>query len=1127
MVEVGGCVPGADGGAYALRCCEGTGELFQLVFEKVTVGIAMTSLEGRIRMANPAMCRILGRAAGDVVGHFADEFTHPDDVALTSALVHMATSGGLTSADKRYIHPDGTVVPVHIDSMLVQPADGAAPYFFSQVQDISERKQFEAALERQALHDALTGLPARTLLTDRLEHALGQAERRRALVALMMVDIDGLSQVNESFGYPAGDAVLVEMAGRLRGALGNRGTVGRLDGDEFLVLYWDVPDAHHARRQADDLSRLLLEPFKLCGEEHELSASIGVAVAGPGTEVDEALREVSSAMYRAKQRGPGLVEVFEPALDRPGGELLRAKAALKRALHHGELSLAYQPVVEVNTGAAVAAEALLRWHDPQRGDVPPAEFIGLAEQSGIIGELGDWVLRRVCQELPEIMATAGVRLPVSVNLSAHQLSEPGLGDRVATILAESGLDPHLLIFEVTETALCDDAVAAGRALQGLRSLGARIAVDDFGTGYSSLSSLKQFPVDILKVDRGFVDGLGRDANDTVIVDAVVNLAHTLGLTVIAEGVERPAQVAALQGVNCRYAQGFLFSRPVPAPELARALALPLSPAARPGGLRHGPPPSFEPVALPRAVLDSLPFATALVDHLGTVVATNLGWKQFAPGPDSAHPGAAGVGANYLEACDAVTSAAAGLARAAAHGLRQVLAGERDSFEIEYRYGERWLNMVVTPAPLAGGGAVIMRLDTTARREAEEALRVSEVQARATFESAPIGIARLDASGRVLEANQALAGILGRQREEIQGAALSLAWPADGAAATWSQLHELLLAGGTAQLTEQRFTRPDGTVRYANVAACLVRFDDDRPPLVIATVEDVTERRELTEQLRRSQELEAIGRLAGGIAHEINTPAQFIGSNLSYLREAFEDLSRALGLRASPAGAGGSAPGATSQPLDELTTEIPLAISEASEGVDRVTSIVKALKAFGHPDQGAPVPSDINEALRNTLVVARNEYKYVADLVTDFAELPLVTCYPGDLKQAFLNLVVNAADAIRDVVGTSGARGVITVSTGHQGDKVVVRVADTGCGIEDKVAARIFEPFFTTKEVGRGTGQGLSVVRAAVVERHRGEISFTSQPGEGTCFTLRLPVAPPSPAGERGPAPGAGTTPAVS
>ncbi len=535
MVEVGGCVPGADGGAYALRCCEGTGELFQLVFEKVTVGIAMTSLEGRIRMANPAMCRILGRAAGDVVGHFADEFTHPDDVALTSALVHMATSGGLTSADKRYIHPDGTVVPVHIDSMLVQPADGAAPYFFSQVQDISERKQFEAALERQALHDALTGLPARTLLTDRLEHALGQAERRRALVALMMVDIDGLSQVNESFGYPAGDAVLVEMAGRLRGALGNRGTVGRLDGDEFLVLYWDVPDAHHARRQADDLSRLLLEPFKLCGEEHELSASIGVAVAGPGTEVDEALREVSSAMYRAKQRGPGLVEVFEPALDRPGGELLRAKAALKRALHHGELSLAYQPVVEVNTGAAVAAEALLRWHDPQRGDVPPAEFIGLAEQSGIIGELGDWVLRRVCQELPEIMATAGVRLPVSVNLSAHQLSEPGLGDRVATILAESGLDPHLLIFEVTETALCDDAVAAGRALQGLRSLGARIAVDDFGTGYSSLSSLKQFPVDILKVDRGFVDGLGRDANDTVIVDAVVNLAHTLGLTVIAAG----------------------------------------------------------------------------------------------------------------------------------------------------------------------------------------------------------------------------------------------------------------------------------------------------------------------------------------------------------------------------------------------------------------------------------------------------------------------------------------------------------------------------------------------------------------------------------------------------------------
>ena len=869
--------------------CRDAEERFRLGFEGASTGIAMADLEGRFTTVNPAMCHILGRSRDQVVGHFVDEFTHPDDVALTTALFDVGADSPIPMTEKRYVKPDGTVVRAQLNLTLVRPETGERPYFFTQVQDITDQKQAEADLERNVLHDTVTGLPGHALLTDRLRHALEQAQGNQAQVGVILVGLDGVNMVNEAFGYPAGDAVLVEVANRLTGALRAGDTVGRLGGDEFLVVWDEVDGTVHARQLADRLRSLLSEAFSVGEEQVTLTVSLGVTVANATGTAEDAIRDATAALCRAKQRGRGNVETFEPSPHgRRATNQFRARADLRRALDNEEMHVVYEPLVDLDIGRVVAAEALVRWDDPERGAVPPSEFVPLAEQVGLISEVGDWVLRRVCAELPEIYAAVDARVPVSVNVSACQLSEPSLDQRFGSILRASGIDPHSIMFEVTETALITNAVTARETLRGFQGLGARVALDDFGTGYSSLASIRLFPIDVLKIDASFIAGLGVDANDTVIVEAVLNLAHTLGLTVVAQGVERQAQVEELQRLNCRYAQGFLWSPAVPVGPFVELLARALWGDSTKLAEGNEGFVTFEPVAVPRSVLDSLPFSTAILDHSGSVIATNLAWKRFGNNVGAARAVPTGVSANYLAVCDAARGDGSDVAATVAAGIRAVLAGERENFNTAYLCqapsGARWFDVIVAPMRLAGGGAVVMHVETTERRQAEEALRVSEVTARATFERAPIGIVRIDPAGRIAEVNGAFAEMAGRSRQELEGADPSVVWHPDMAEQYRDELNGVLKGGRSSYSTERRFVRPDGSVRYAHVNTSIVRFENDvAAPFVIATAEDQTERRELTEQLRRAQELEAVGRLAGGIAHEINTPTQFIGSNLSYLR----------------------------------------------------------------------------------------------------------------------------------------------------------------------------------------------------------------------------------------------------
>jgi diguanylate cyclase (GGDEF)-like protein len=430
-----------------------------------------------------------------------------------------------------------------------------------------DRKRTEVQLAHLALHDHLTGLPNRSVFDDRLEHALQRRSDGHGGLAVLFIDIDGFKRLNDSFGHGAGDDALREAAARIRSAVRPHDTVARLGGDEFTVLCEGVGGDRDAlavgRRVAEELGR----PLVIDGHEIVLRASVGVVLAeGEGVTAEEILQRSDDAMYRAKARGGGRQQLYTPGRSRErAGHEIQVESALRRAIP-GELVAHYQPVVELDGGRPIGAEALVRWQHPSRGLVPPAEFIPVAEESGLVVALGNWMLGEACRE------ALGWRddLRVSVNISGRQIAEGSLVASVARVLEESGLAPHRLQLELTETVLMDNIEDHVALMCELKELGVSLALDDFGKGYSSLSYLHRFPIDRIKIDRAFVGELPESRAGLAIVSAVVSFAGALDMEVVAEGVETQAQVDALLGLSCEYAQGFFFHRPV-APEQLTAL----------------------------------------------------------------------------------------------------------------------------------------------------------------------------------------------------------------------------------------------------------------------------------------------------------------------------------------------------------------------------------------------------------------------------------------------------------------------------------------------------------------------------------------------------------------------------
>ena len=542
-------------------------ERFRVLAENAQDFIFRYRLAGRpgFDYVSPACEAITGYTAEELYGEPRLIFN-----LIEAMHVQMMRSDGRASlrqaCDVEVKRKDGSRMWVEQRLTLITGDSGEIDAVEGIARDVTARKEAEHQLAHQALHDSLTGLPNRRLLIDRVEQALARTERGSSRVAVFLLDLDRFKLVNDSWGHSAGDRVLVAVADRLCRAVRGGDTVARFGGDEFVVVREGVGGAWEAARFGERLVKALAGDLPINGEDVFVSASLGISVGGPHDTAEALLRDADAAMYSAKEKGRGRVELFDADARMRAAGRLAAEGALRRAVEREEFVVLYQPIISLADDRVVGAEALVRWDVPGEGRVPPSEFIPLAEETGLIVSLGQLVLDQACDQLGRWRAEGIDPGVLSVNLSARQLLAGSFGASVDAAIRRNGLRPGALSFEITESVLMDDVELSIESLVGLKALGVHLAVDDFGTGYSSLAYLKRLPLDNLKIDRAFVDGLGTDPNDSAIVAAVVAVAGALGLSVTAEGVESDVQWEELRRLGCDCAQGYRFSQPLAAEE---------------------------------------------------------------------------------------------------------------------------------------------------------------------------------------------------------------------------------------------------------------------------------------------------------------------------------------------------------------------------------------------------------------------------------------------------------------------------------------------------------------------------------------------------------------------------------
>ncbi len=522
-----------------------------------------------VRWQAASMQRLLGYEPGSLIEAPITSIVHPDDTDLFDGFLRTLVDGrGPATLRARLRHADGRWCEVETVAEN-RYADPAVDGLVLNMRDISERKAFEDELRRQAFHDSLTGLANRALYEDRLQHALAGSLRAPHSLAVLFLDLDDFKTINDSLGHRAGDALMQGIAARIDPLLRPTDTAARLGGDEFAVLLDGVDGEPQARAVAQRILDTLRDPFTIDERKLNVTASVGIALNDGSVQADELLRNADIAMYAAKEDGKNSVHAFEQKMHTRALERLELLGELERALIEEQFYLDYQPIVSLEERRAVGVEALVRWRHPTRGRVAPDQFIALTEETGLIVPLGRWILERACAQAHEweLALPAAQPMYVCVNVSIRQLQEHDFPNTVADVLARTQLAPGSLVLEITEGLLADDRDAIVRQLTLLKQLGLRIAVDDFGTGYSSLSHLQQFPIDILKIDKSFIDELHGDDQKANLVQAIINLGESLHLDVIAEGIEHQQQADRLKRMHSPLGQGYLFSEPIPPNEV--------------------------------------------------------------------------------------------------------------------------------------------------------------------------------------------------------------------------------------------------------------------------------------------------------------------------------------------------------------------------------------------------------------------------------------------------------------------------------------------------------------------------------------------------------------------------------
>ncbi len=539
-------------------------ERIRALVEHASDAISVIDQELTVRWQSSSLHRLLGVDADAFIGSRLTELVHPDDVAAVERqLITAAGRSGTATLGARFRHEDGSWRDIEVvaDNRLSDPAVNG---IVLSMRDVTHRKALEDELRHQAFHDALTGLANRALFEDRLAHALAGARRRTHPVAVLFLDLDDFKTINDSLGHASGDDLLRAAALRIGTVVRAADTAARLGGDEFAILVEVMDDDDDVEVIASRILEVLGKPFEVAERQLRVSASVGVAISDGSIDVQELLRNADTAMYAAKASGKNTVQVFEQGMHLRVLDRLELTGEMRIALESEQFELEYQPIVELDTGRIRGAEALVRWQHPTRGRLEPAQFIGLAEETGLIVPMGAWILHAACVQAAEWNRGPAARRPlqINVNVSTRQLHDPDFPAVVADVLHQTRLAPSQLVLEITESLLPDDAEATVAQLEQLKHVGVRIAVDDFGTGYSALSRLQRFPIDVVKIDRSFIKGMEHDPSKAQLVQGIMNLGRSLQLEIVAEGIEEREQAEQLRSMRPSLAQGFLFSRPI-------------------------------------------------------------------------------------------------------------------------------------------------------------------------------------------------------------------------------------------------------------------------------------------------------------------------------------------------------------------------------------------------------------------------------------------------------------------------------------------------------------------------------------------------------------------------------------
>jgi len=558
----------------ARRFAEEQMRLAAVAFENTIEGIMVADADHRIMSVNRAFREISGLAAEQIVGHDLGVLgANPDEGGGYARVWAGLQQTGSWNGEVWNRRSDGRTYPAWFNLASVRDATGRLTHYVGVLTDISERKSAQARIEHLAQHDPLTDLPNRVLLADRMDQAIAHARRSERSVAVLFVDLDHFKHINDSLGHTIGDQVLIEVSRRIKSKVRASDTVARLSGDEFVVLLPEATGVDGVVRVVAGISAAIADPLHIEGNRLQMSASIGVSLfPKDGSDASTLLTNADLAMYHAKSAGRSTYSFFSPEMDVQARERFRIESDLRDALARRELDVYYQPQVESDTAQVSGCEALLRWNHPQRGLLCPAAFLRVAEETGLIVPIGDWVLRQACAQCRR-WHEDGYRGSVSVNLSARQFAQDNLLERIKECLRDSGLPAKFLVLELTESLLVEPTEASMKLLHELRNLGVRIAVDDFGSGYSSLIYLRRYPISSLKIAQPFVDEIEQESDDRAIVQAIVTLAHAMRLHTVAEGVEHASQARVLRDMGVDSLQGYYFGRAAPASQVRLMPAL--------------------------------------------------------------------------------------------------------------------------------------------------------------------------------------------------------------------------------------------------------------------------------------------------------------------------------------------------------------------------------------------------------------------------------------------------------------------------------------------------------------------------------------------------------------------------